>query len=64
MDGAACAEEGDVGIAQCIWELFVRVWVEQSVAVAWDTAVVDAPAGWGGGAAVAVVCEGCIWFCL
>jgi hypothetical protein len=33
----------------------MRVWVEQSVAVAWDAAVVDAPAGWGRGAAVAVM---------
>lgn len=31
------------------------VWVEESVAVAWDTTVVDAPAGWGCGAAVAVL---------
>lgn len=34
------------------------VWVEESVGVAGDAAVVDAPAGWGCGTAVAVVGEG------
>lgn len=35
--------------------MLVCMWIKQSVAVAWDAAVVDAPAGWGGGAAVAVL---------
>ena len=39
----------------------VGVWVEESVAVAWHTAVVDAPAGWGCGAAVAVLGQGGVW---